>query len=849
MSSPASLAVQRRRVRVAAPSVVALCLLFAVLLSDAFTMPQRQAASGVGLLLAGILTAVSCGLRALQTTGKRRRTWRLFMGAAVVAVVGNFWTMATGADPVAAPSLVSEASIVVALLMSIAGLLSFPGIRLRGIDLLVMSLDGVVAAGAVLIMSTLLVYSRLLDSAAGANDVTNTLLFPLLDIVLVTVAVLLILRGRGPDRPILALVASGFVMYALADLAFSVMAEQDRFEFGTPLDLGWIAGYLLIALAAWYPSDLSDAPVHAADNGASDSRGTVVVFSVLLIAALVQVGFGKSGRLEGAQAVLWLVLLVATGARQALLAGDNAALRRGLERRVNDQTADLRRLARQTEVLLSSVGDGIYGVDHEGRVTFVNPSGARALGYEPHDLHGRSAHDMFHAPDAEGNPFPSEGCYVADAIREGRMATAEADVYVRADGTSFPVEITASPVVDDDRLRGAVVAFRDVTQRREVDRMKDEFLSVVSHELRTPLTSIRGSLGLLASGKLGDLTPRAGSMVTIALQSSERLTRLINDLLDIERIESGTRPMEVSAHDARQLLAAAAKQIDGLATSVGVRVEVGASTGRVLADDDGIMQTLTNLLGNAIKYSEPGGSVVLDAAEDEGLVLFRVRDQGRGIPADKLETVFERFEQVDSSDARQKGGTGLGLAISRSIIERHGGRIWAESELGVGTTVKFTLPSVRRRPADRHADVTRSTVGSRREVTSQILLVEDDEDLAGVVEALLADHGFDVVHATTASEAVALAPQLSVEAVILDLRLPDMDGSWAVKELRRLEHFANVPLVVYSAVEVEQQRRRGLSLGRTVFLTKGSTGARELTDRVVALTSASTGTREGSTLA
>ena len=850
MSSPASLAAQRRRFSVAAPTVLALCLLFAVLLSDAFTMPQRQAASGVGLMLAGILAAISCGQRARQTVGKRRRTWRLFMGAAVVAVVGNLWVVATGADPVESPSVVGEASIVLALLMSIAGLLNFPHIRRRGIDLLVMSLDGVVAAGAVLIMSTLLVYSRLLDAATSSADaLATTLLFPLLDIVLVTVAVLLMLRGRGPDRPVLALVAVGFVMYALGDLAFAVLAEQDQFEFGTPLDLGWIAGYLIIGLAAWYPSDLSDAPVQASDGGASDARGTIVVFSVLLLAAVVQVAFGSGGRLEGAQAALWLVLILAAGARQALLAADNAALRRGLERRVSDQTADLRRLARQTEVLLSSVGDGIYGVDHEGRVTFINPSGARALGYEPHDLHGRSAHDRFHAPDADGRPFPWEGCYVADAIREGMLATSEADVYVRADGTSFPVEITASPVMDEDRLQGAVVAFRDVTQRREVDRMKDEFLSVVSHELRTPLTSIRGSLGLLASGKLGDLTPRAGSMVTIALQSSERLTRLINDLLDIERIESGNRPMEVTAHDAQQLLAAGAKHIDGLATSVGVRVEVGNCAGRVLADEDGIMQTLTNLLGNAIKYSDPGGTVVLDATEGEGLVLFRVRDHGRGIPADKLESIFERFEQVDSSDARQKGGTGLGLAISRSIIERHGGRIWAESELGVGTTVQFTLPSVRRRAVARSSEPAFPTVAPLREVEAQILLVEDDEDLAGVIMALLADHGLEVVHATTAADAVALGPQLRVEAVILDLHLPDVDGSWVVRELRRLEHFAGAALVVYSAADVEKQRRRDLSLGETHFLTKGRAGPEELADRVVALVSAPTGTREGRTIA
>ena len=284
------------------------------------------------------------------------------------------------------------------------------------------------------------------------------------------------------------------------------------------------------------------------------------------------------------------------------------------------------------------------------------------------------------------------------------LATAEADAYVRADGSSFPVEITASPVIDDDRLQGAVVAFRDVTQRREVDRMKDEFLSVVSHELRTPLTSIRGSLGLLASGKLGELTPRAESMVTIALQSSERLTRLINDLLDIERIESGTRPMEVAAHDAHQLLAAAAKQIDGLATSVGVRVEVGRlrrprprRRRRHHADADQPARQRHQVLRAGRDrpcWTRPRA---------RGSCCSASATTGRGIPADKLESIFERFEQVDSSDARQKGGTGLGLAISRSIIERHGGRIWAESELGVGTTVQFTLPSVRRRPADRRS--------------------------------------------------------------------------------------------------------------------------------------------------
>ena len=244
--------------------------------------------------------------------------------------------------------------------------------------------------------------------------------------------------------------------------------------------------------------------------------------------------------------------------------------------------------------------------------------------------------------------------------------------------------------------------------------------------------------------------------------------------------------MEVAAHDAQQLLAAAAKQIDGLATSVGVRVEVGPSAGRVLADDDGIMQTLTNLLGNAIKYSERGETVRLDAIEGEGLVLFRVHDQGRGIPADKLESIFERFEQVDSSDARQKGGTGLGLAISRSIIERHGGRIWAESELGVGTTVQFTLLSVRRRPADLASEPARPTATRLGDVEAHPP-GRERRGPGGVIVALLGGHGLAVVHATTAADAVALGPQLRVQAVILDMHLPDVDGSWVVRELRRLE--------------------------------------------------------------
>ncbi len=691
MERARDLAAQWRAFSFLLPGGLVLVIVFGLLLAVGHPTTVSVAASGVGLLLAGAFGLVSCVLRARRTRGRRRRTWILLCSAGVVAIAGNLWSSVVGADPVSAPSVVTEGALLLALLFSIVALLTFPTRRRRGVDLVLMTLDGLVVAAAVLVMSSVLVYEQLIasvtdDTLARVADLS----LPVLDVLLATVSVLLVLRASGSDRVPLTMIATGYVLYAIGDLSFAVRAAQETFEFGTVLDLLWITGYLIIGLAARYPSTVLDAPEDSRDPALTDGGGTVLVIASFLLAGAVQVVAGE-GKLERTQAALWLVLIVAAGARQALLARDNARLRRGLQRRVEEQTTDLRRLARQTEVLLTSVGDGIYGVDVEGRVTFINPSAASALGYSAEELLGRHAHETFHGPDAQGTAFPRSGCYVTEAIA-GIVTNAEEDSYVRADGTTIPVEITASPVMDDAAVRGAVVVFRDVTQRRAVDRMKNEFLSVVSHELRTPLTSIRGSLGLLAGGVLGELSPRATSVVTIAVQSSERLTRLIDDVLDLERIESGTRAMKASTVESGDLVSAAVGQIDGLAQPMRIRVELGSCAGLVRVDQDQIIQTLTNLLGNAIKFSDEGGHVFVDTAAGADDVVFRVRDEGRGIPAHKLESIFERFEQVDSSDARVKGGTGLGLAISRSIVERHGGRIWVESTFGSGTTMSFSLP-------------------------------------------------------------------------------------------------------------------------------------------------------------
>jgi signal transduction histidine kinase len=690
------------RFRFALAVAATLCAAFAVLLSDAVPDMVALGASAVGLLIGGLAALVSCAWRARRSDSRRRASWRILAAAALVAVLGNVWVVATDPEP---PSQVGDASIAIALLLSIVGLLSFPSARRRGIDVVLMGLDAVVVSGAMLVIGLVLVYPRVVDPSAGALGATpHFLLFPVLDLVLATVALLLVIRSRS-DRPVLGLLAGGFLMYAAADLAFAVLVAEERFKFGTQLDLLWIAGYGLIAVAAWHPS-ADGRPEPEGRDGSADVQGTLLISTVLVVALVVQVGFYEGGRLALIQAVLWVVLGVAAGLRQTLLTRDNANLRRDLERRVLEQTTDLRRLVRQTDVLLESVGDGIYGVDAEGRISLVNRAGALALGRTVEELLGTRIHESLQArrdpaPDAAAGEYahvrlPTSDdahSYISRAIRDGTVSSGDEDVYMRADGSVFPVEVTSSPLVDDGEVRGAVVVFRDVTQRHEVERLKAEFLSVVSHELRTPLTSMRGSLGLLAGGAVERLSPRVHHMVAVALGSAERLTRLINDILDVERLESGSLPLDVRPCPARDLVEAAVSEVMGIAAEMDVRVEVQEVCGRVLVDRDRIIQTLTNLLGNAIKFSDTGGLVRVTATPTGGEVLFRVQDQGRGIPEAKLEAIFERFEQVDSSDARSKGGSGLGLPISRGIVEQHGGRIWAESGEGRGTTMSFTLPA------------------------------------------------------------------------------------------------------------------------------------------------------------
>jgi PAS domain S-box-containing protein len=415
-----------------------------------------------------------------------------------------------------------------------------------------------------------------------------------------------------------------------------------------------------------------------------------------------------------------------------------SALNAELEQRVLERTAQLQnansslqRLSRQNELILNSAGEGIYGLDRQGKITFVNPAAAKIIGYGVKELIEQYMHLIVNHSKPDGTPYTPEENPIHATLKTGAIQHITDDIFYHRNGKKFPVEYVSTPIREQSEIVGAVVVFKDITERQIIERMKDEFISIVSHELRTPLTSIRSALGLLARGSLKNEPIKSQRMLEIAFDNTNRLVRLINDILDIERINSGKVTMHCTPCNAADLMNQAVDEMRAMAEKAEISLCVTPLSVQLSADADRIIQTLTNLLNNAIKFSPPSSTVWLSAqvgAGDWGLgngdkeeasrqeipgmgecsppapcsllpclspfpsILFKVKDEGKGIPEDKLETIFDRFQQVDASNSRYWGGTGLGLAICRSIVQQHGGRIWAESILDKGSTFYFTLP-------------------------------------------------------------------------------------------------------------------------------------------------------------
>ncbi|HWS72601.1 MAG TPA: response regulator, partial [Thermoanaerobaculia bacterium] len=416
---------------------------------------------------------------------------------------------------------------------------------------------------------------------------------------------------------------------------------------------------------------------------------------------------------------------------------------------------------------------------------------ANILGLDIDDLRGHTFHDLMHHTKPDGTPRAYHECENLRAITTGETTFVHDDIFWRKDGTSFAVEYSATPMRDEaGEILGAVITFRDVTEKRAVQRMKDEFVSTVSHELRTPLTSIRGALGLLAGGLLTKSPEKGQRMLEIAVSNTDRLVRLINDILDIERIDSGKVVLSKSRCTPNDLLQASLDVMRPLADKAGVALVEGAvDPVMIWADSDRIIQTLTNLLSNAIKFSPAGATVTVSAACEREDIVFRVADQGRGIPADKLESVFDRFQQVDASDSREKGGSGLGLTICRSIVRQHGGDLRVESTLGAGSTFSFSLPA------------TRVEMSPRLGEGPRVIVCDDDASTLVLLETMLQQHGYNVLAVDGGKDLLRFLPSFAPDVILLDIFMPEMNGWETLAQLKGDPATAAIPVVIVSALE------------------------------------------------
>ena len=387
---------------------------------------------------------------------------------------------------------------------------------------------------------------------------------------------------------------------------------------------------------------------------------------------------------------------------EGLVAERTAKLRQEISERTKAEAA-----LRHSEEQLRLIADGlpvlIAYIDQEQHYRFNNQAYQTWLGLSPQDING------CHVLQVHGlEEYQQIQPYIEQALR-GAAVTYERDLVLQ-DGCVHSLNITYIPHIQgQQKIKGFFALTSDISDRKAMERMKDEFISVVSHELRTPLTSIHSSLKILATGKLGSLPGQGARMLQIADQQTDRLVHLVNNVLDLQRIQSGKITMNKQACQAGELITEAVQAMKTLAQEKGIQLSFQPADFIVWADRDYILQTLTNLVGNAIKFSPRNSTVELSAKIDSptkhqsaSYITFAVKDRGQGIPQDRLEKIFERFQQVDSSDSRKKGGTGLGLAICRQIIEGHGGQIWAESCLEQGSTFYFTLPELIQLEGDRH---------------------------------------------------------------------------------------------------------------------------------------------------
>jgi PAS domain S-box-containing protein len=465
--------------------------------------------------------------------------------------------------------------------------------------------------------------------------------------------------------------------------------------------------------------------------------------------------------------------------------------------------SEIMRIRRRQEAILSSTSDGLLIFDTTDRITFVNPAAEQMLGRGAESLVGlvTDTWELFSLqPDPDG-PVRATGTQT----REVRME----------DPAHRIVDVRIDPIIDDHGVyMGAVTTIRDVTAEREATQMKNEFVSTVSHELRTPLTSIKGYIDLILDGEAGEINEIQQEFLSIVKENSDRLVDLINDMLDISRIESGRIVLKVQPLDVAERIEGAVNTFRAVLDQQGraIRVNVPKDLPRAAGDPDRVGQVLINFISNAIKYSPAGGDVEVSASVAGPAVRIGIRDHGIGIAPEDQARLFTKFYRVDSSLTREIGGTGLGLSICKSIIELLGGQVGVDSISGEGSTFWFELPL-----ASAEMVRTPSLEGPLGTPGGRILVVDNSEDVANLIATYLSRRGYEVVKAFTADEAWQYALDFDPRVITLDVMLDEGEGFDLLQKLKADSRTKDIPVVVLSIICDEGKSHR---MGATDYLEK-----------------------------
>jgi PAS domain S-box-containing protein len=442
----------------------------------------------------------------------------------------------------------------------------------------------------------------------------------------------------------------------------------------------------------------------------------------------------------------------------------------------------LRRSETQKTIVLESSFDSIITVNDEGMIVSWNAPTETMFEYDKKELKGKNINSLLPAflkivSSAEGK------AYIETLVQRKNTGV-------------FPAEVGISEMLLENKHHYLVI-IRDITERKKIQSLKDEFVSVVSHELRTPLTSIRGSLGLILGGAVGTFTDKAKKLLSIANSNCERLLLLINDILDVEKIEADKMVFNLQPFKVVDLIRKAIDFNAPFAEKYNVKLKVIQPIDPnllIYVDPDRLMQVITNLISNAVKFSPEGSLVSLSVIVHNDMVRVNVIDQGIGISEEFKSRIFQKFTQADASNTRGKGGTGLGLSISKLMIEKMHGTLNFTSEANKGSNFYFDLP----RFIENDAKVLQQP--SSDMYKARLLVCEDDEAQAKYLGALLETSGYHVHYAYNVKQAKAFLEKHTYDALLLDLILPDQDGIAFIRELRKNKKTSTLPIIVMSII-------------------------------------------------